>query len=340
MRKFGQHLRSHAKRSVLLLLIAVLVDFAIRLLEHRILAAVNDFIDEHSASILKAVQPSTNWLVQNPSVLFWLTLCGIMIHAYVRSLSEMHEPEQSSDPPPLQAQTTTVSQEASPTTTVSPVISANPTITANPTVTANPKIIIHNNPPQTRPPSQRRIPPPDVTHNVSFAGARRITTDLERQVFDGDGLTGIIACFLNQSIPDRRVSDLSSARARVVVRDSLGSTVAQTSLPKWLNHDTNQFVDVAINTEECILLAIYGKDNKWYMPCLMQAPAGYWDDGSSGLIIDAQPLPHGTLEFEITLVSADNGLGLHPVTARVSFGPDGNVMIERQNSPSKGLDSV
>jgi len=207
-----------------------------------------------------------------------------------------------------------------------PTVNANPVVNANPIVHASPKIEIHTHIPQREPVRDiSRLTPP-ATHNVQFAGAKRITTDFEREVFDGNGILGVRACFLNRTIPDRQVSDLDSATARIVIKDPTGRVVAETDRPKWLNHDTAQFVDIRANAMECILLAIHTNEDTWLMPCLVQGPPNYWDRGSGDLIIDGQQLPHGELEVEITLASG-NGLGLQPVTLQLSLGRSGQVGI-------------
>ena len=108
MDKFGEHLRSDAKRSWPALVVSAVVDLIKMLLEHRILGAINEYIDAHSGPILNAVRPFLIWFVHTPFVLLTLTACGILIHTYIRSQRDMNEPELPTEPPTPPAPTTTV----------------------------------------------------------------------------------------------------------------------------------------------------------------------------------------------------------------------------------------
>lgn len=213
-----------------------------------------------------------------------------------------------------------------------PVASA-PTVattqTANPVTTQ--KVEIHNYPHPTQgyavQERSKDVPP---MHNVRCLGAKSIWTHFEREVFDKeDGVPGVKVSFLNESIPGVKISDFDYAKARIVIQNTSGVEVAATAKPVWLNHDINAAVHIEANCTESILLAVHGNGDQWVMPFLSLAPKGYWDDGSSGLIIDAQPLPFGEFEAHITLVNEDS-IGISPVVARFSLGSQGKVQIMPQ----------
>lgn len=198
-------------------------------------------------------------------------------------------------------------------------------------VDASQKVEIHNHPHNAFPSQFPPTPPPQsvrAPHNVRFIGARRIKTDVEREILDGtEGFVGVKACFLNKIIPGTRTSDFDHVRARIVLRDESDIELVEITRPKWLNHEAGDPVHVEVNRTECILLAVFGNDGEWAMPFVSTHPANYWDDGTTRLMVDACPLPVGELSAEITLVGEDN-VGLEPVIARFSLGPQGAVEIK------------
>ena len=313
-------------------MIASILDFAERVLEHRILSAVNDFIDRHSGGFIDAIKPFIIWFVHTPFVLLTATVCGILIHAYIKS-QRRPEHHQSSVLPTESSQLT--QGHATPSlkedgfaTVANPVLNANPTVAANPVLNANPLIEIHNHPQQPRSAVVKETRVESQNHNVKLEGVRQIwTPDLEQEQFDeDDGQIAVVACFLNQSIAGKKIIDFDYVRARVVFRDANGIRVADTSKPKWLNHQTADVVNLEVNRTEYLLLAVYGNDDVWALPYLAPAPSGYWDDGSRGLMVDARPLPFGDFNVEITLVSEET-VGVEPFAVRLSFKANGSVKI-------------
>jgi hypothetical protein len=227
--------------------------------------------------------------------------------------STPHRSSLPSEPPAITTQTASpsITQTASPVTTQKVEIYTHPTHSQN--------YVLQEKPKNERP-----------KHNVHFLGAKRIWTDFEREVFDeSDGVVAIKVSFLNESIPEIKIGDFDYAKARVVIRDGTGVEVASTANPKWLNHDIDDVVHIEKNCTESILLAVHGNGDKWVMPCLIPAPKGYWDDGSSGLMLDGQPLSFGEYEAHITLVDGD-GLGIAPTTVRFSLGSKGETQIMPQ----------
>jgi hypothetical protein len=82
MNEFIRNLKSDGKRALPYIVLAAILDFGERLIEHRILTAVNDFIDGHSGWFLAFIKPVLVWLVQTPFVLLMGTICIILLHAY------------------------------------------------------------------------------------------------------------------------------------------------------------------------------------------------------------------------------------------------------------------
>jgi hypothetical protein len=234
--------------------------------------------------------------------------------------------EDSSSPPPAWPSSTgTINQKASPVNTVD----------------ASQKVEIHNHPPSAAPPTiaprshrQPVVPPP---HNVQFIGAKRIKTDVAREVFDGsESFVGVKACFSNKIIPGTKTDDFDYVRARIVFRDKSGAEVTEITRPKWLDHEPGDAVHVEVNGTGCILLAVFGNDGEWAAPFVSAHPANYWDDGTLRLMVDGCPLPLGELSAEITLVGEDN-VGLEPVTAYLSLAPNGEVEIKPHSTTSPTL---
>jgi hypothetical protein len=203
------------------------------------------------------------------------------------------------------------------------------TQTANPVIDASQKVEIHNYPnfPKTSQTPKRSLPE-RPEHNVEFLGARKIKTNLEAEIDDdGDGVIAVKACFLNRSKPGIKIADFDYARARIVFKNSLGLEVADISKVLWLGHGTKDTVHIAVNTKECVLLAMYGSGEKrWAAPFLAARPAGYWEHGETQLGIDAKSLPNEELSVEITLVGDEN-IGLHPVVVHMTLGSNGEVSI-------------
>jgi hypothetical protein len=105
--------------------------------------------------------------------------------------------------------------------------------------------------------------------------------------------------------------------------------VAEIATPKWLDHEPHDSIHVNANQTGCILLAVFGGDDEWTAPLIVDSPSNYWDDGTCRLMVDGRPLPSGEFSAEITLVGEDN-IGLHPVIAHFSLGPRGEVEIKQQ----------
>lgn len=72
------------------------------------------------------------------------------------------------------------------------------------------------------------------------------------------------------------------------------------------------------------------------MPHLLQQPKGYWENAPS-LLIDAMPLPSDqSLEFTITIVDVDSGLGFHPFVTQFALYANGSVMFQRSDVQGMG----
>lgn len=206
-------------------------------------------------------------------------------------------------------------------------------VRANPlnTVDASQKVEIHNHPPSS-PPIPVLTPQPLLTvlapHNVQFTGVKKIRTDVANEIFDAsEGFVGVKACFLNRIIPGTKTRDFDYVRSRIVLRNASGGEIAEITKPKWLAHEAGDAVHIEVNQTECVLLAVFGSDNDWAVPFITTRSSNYWEDGTSRPMIDGCSLPLGELSAEITLVGEDN-IGLDPVIAHFSLGPDGRVEIE------------
>lgn len=120
MREFRKKLRSDTKKSRPYLLVLALAEFVMLLFEHRILGAINEYIDHHDASVINAVRPFLTWIVHTPFVMLIVTVCVILLHAY---FSSRHEPQNAEGP-------TNSPSAAEPTINMKQV--ANPHIEVNP----------------------------------------------------------------------------------------------------------------------------------------------------------------------------------------------------------------
>lgn len=209
------------------------------------------------------------------------------------------------------------------------------TQTANPSFSqsgATQKVEIHNYPPVI-PPSLPKPPEKEVvqspTHNVVFQGARRIKFDLEMtREINGDqsGIIAVKACFLNRSIPGKRVSDFNYATAHVVYRTALAEEVAETSKVAWVGPYAAKYVHFRVNRPECIVLAFWG-DQAWLAPYVTWRKSFFdWEVGNQ-TELDGVPLPFGDLAIEITLADG-TGIGLEPVFVYLNLGPNGAAKIK------------
>lgn len=210
------------------------------------------------------------------------------------------------------------------------------TQTANPSFSqsgATQKVEIHNYPasppPASTEPTGKEVKQDDPpTHNVVFKGARRTKLDFEltREIDeDQQGLIAVKACFLNQSIPGKSVSDFDYAKARIVYTTAAGREIAEISQVAWIGPNPAKHVHIEVNHPECLVLAVWGYPDKvWHAPYVTWRKSEYWEDGDQ-TELDGRPLPlveH--LAAEITVVGG-KGIGLKPVFVYMSLGPKGDV---------------
>ena len=337
MANFVGNLKSDGKRAWPFVILALILDFAERLLEHRILTAVNEFIDAHSGGFFSSTKPIVSLLVQTPFLLLTITICIILLHAYFKSQGESEEHSTSAEPLTSTtdvSHTVSTKQEANPVITVSPVINTNPVAIANPTV----KIYNYPPPPHTVTRPMMRAEP--IPHNVELTSVKPIRTDTEQEfqlTFEDTtarsrgssdlrpiplGVPGLKACFLNKRIPGKKTGDLDYVRARLVFRNNEQLEVADSDRPKWLYEGENETVHIQVNRTKCLVLAVFG-DGRWGMPFLRPDTG---DDLSRIFVIDFQPLPWGYLTAEITLVGEDN-VGIDPFIVNLILNDNGKSEI-------------
>ena len=191
------------------------------------------------------------------------------------------------------------------------------------------KVEIHNYPPAfaaaTAKPSMTEALKESPKHNVVFQGARRFKVDpytWEEINEDEEGVIAIKACFLNKSIPGRKVSDFDDARAHIVYKTVSGRAVTEISTGVWLGHSEDEYVHLKVNRPECLVLAVWGQA-VWGAPYTRWLRSGYAENPKE---IDGRPLPQGELWVEIT-VAGDGGIGLEPVLLSFNLGSKGDVDI-------------
>jgi hypothetical protein len=228
MNEFIRNLKSDGKRALPYIVLAAILDFGERLIEHRILAAVNDFIDAHSGWFLAFIKPVLVWLVQTPFVLLMGTICIILLHTYFTR--DYAAPSTSSDPRSFPADTPS---------SVVPPVQAQP---AADLVRAN-----------------------IVLRGVSVVLTDTIH---EYYPPDKRGAVGVKACFLNQRLAGRATAQFSYVTASVAYGDRNKLEVAYTDSPKWLRHEVDDAVSINPNTSECLLLAIWDHSGEWVLPYL------------------------------------------------------------------------
>jgi hypothetical protein len=226
MSEFIGKLKADGKRARPYIVIAAILDFGERLIEHRILTAVNDFIDAHSGWFFALMRPVLVWLVQTPFVLLMGTICIILLHAYFTRDSAA--PSTSSDPRMVPVDT--------PPSAVPPVQAQ---LAADP-VLAN-----------------------IVLRGVSVVLTDTIH---EYYPPDNHGAVGVKACFLNQRLAGRPTAQFSYVTASVAYRDLNKLEVAYTDSPRWLRHEVDDAVSINANTSECLLLAIWDHSGEWVLP--------------------------------------------------------------------------
>jgi hypothetical protein len=226
MNEFFRNLKSDGKRALPYIVLAAILDFGERLIEHRILTAVNDVIDAHSGWFLAFIKPVLVWLVQTPFVLLMGTICIILLHAYFTR--DNAAPSTSSDSRTFPAD--------GPPSAVPPVL-AQPA--ADP-VRAN-----------------------IVLRGVSVVLTDTIH---EYFPPDKQGVVGVKACFLNQRLAGRPTAQFSYVTASVAYSDLNKLEVAYTDSPKWLRYEVDDAVSINPNTSECLLLAIWDHSGEWVLP--------------------------------------------------------------------------
>ena len=226
MSKFIRNLKSDGKRALLYIVLAAILDIGERLIEHRILTAVNDFIDGHSGWFLAFIKPVLVWLVQTPFVLLMGTICIILLHTYFTR--DNAAPSMSSDPRTSQADTPSC---------VVPSVQVQP---AADLVQAN--IVLRG----------VSVVLTDTIHEY-FPPDKR-------------GAVGVKACFLNQRLAGRATAQFSYVTASVAYSDRNKLEVAYTDSPKWLRHEVDDAVSINPNTSECLLLAIWDHSGEWVLP--------------------------------------------------------------------------
>jgi hypothetical protein len=85
-----QQIQSEARktRNWVYVVIAFVLDQLWELLKHRLYQTINNWLDEHSEKAMEFLKPVLEWFLHTPFILLILTICGILIHAYVKSRSK------------------------------------------------------------------------------------------------------------------------------------------------------------------------------------------------------------------------------------------------------------
>jgi hypothetical protein len=228
MNEFIGNLKSDGKRALPYIVLAAILDFGERLIEHRILTAVNDLIDAHSGWFFTLIKPVLIWFVQTPFVLLMGTICIILLHANFSRDSAA--PATSSGPRTFPADTPP---------------SAVPSMQAKPAAG----------------PVRANI----VLRGVSVVLTDSIH---EYYPPDKHGVVGVKACFLNQRLAGRPTEQFSYVTASLAYSDLNKLEVAYTDSPRWLRHEVDDPVSINSNTSECLLLAIWDHSGEWVLPYL------------------------------------------------------------------------
>lgn len=301
MSQFSKTLKSDAKKSWPYFVALAFAEFAVSLFEHRILGAINDYIDHNSGSILSAVQPFSIWIVNTPLAL--LTIAGslIFIHAFVNSRQESHHTESSRIRPMGEEPPINLLQEANPHIDFKPEIKQE----------FNPQIHIYPPPeqPKTREAIQETKPPESIpeppSHNIIFLGGDRYSPDKHGLVGDGIGCENIrfvLAEFRNKHIVGSTVAHVYNVRAGITYRDDNGVEILYISPGEWLRHNADTVKLESGAESDFVILAIYNYHEKHWETHKMVRTRARWGD----IFLDEpRPLPFGTIAAEVVLLAKD-----------------------------------
>jgi hypothetical protein len=285
-----------------------LVDFLWSLFDHRILGAINDFIDHNSVPILNAVRPFLIWIVSNPFALLIAAVSVIIIHAFVSSRHEPQADEAQSDYlsvielPPI-----TLKQEANPHIDLKPQMKqeANPHIEFKPQIHIHPPTGVQN----VREPTQKTKTPKPIpeppSHNILFLGGHHYNPDkhgLLGGIRESDMIRMVLAEFRNKHIVGSTVGHVYDVKAGITYKDSDGKELRYVSPGQWLmrNEDTVELKSGA--ESESVILAVYNYDDKRWETSKVVHNA-HWD--GHFYTQDTRPLPFGVIVADVALLEKD-----------------------------------
>jgi hypothetical protein len=326
MASFVSELKSDLKRTGPGLVTLFILEFAARLFEHRILSAVNDFIDAHSSTFFASIKPMLVWFVETPLALPAAAISLILLHAYFKSESELGRRSDRLPRPKIANRFVSVRQEAN------PAISVSPTTNPSQVVNANPKIEIHHHL-GAGPPSAARFvggqteaerAQPNIVMCDVAATYADAALDIEHFSAEKESFLVVKACFHNRSVVGRRGVNFDYVQASVSFKNDEGTEVAFTDSPKWFHHKIEESVHIEFNHRECLILAVQNPQLKeWLLPFGRFATG---DDGTKYKELSGRSIALGELTVTITLTSDDN-FGLAPYTIKLELMADGKVHL-------------
>jgi hypothetical protein len=270
------------------------------LFEHRILGAINDYIDHNSGPILDAVRPFSIWIVHSPLALLIAAGCVIFIHAFV---SSRREPKHAEAPSDLFA----------PEAPINPKQVANSHIDFKPEIKQefNPQINIYPSQEQLRDrelikrsKTPEPIPEPP-SHNIVFLGGDRYSPDRHGLVGGGIGCENIrfvLAGFRNKHIVGSTVAHVYNVRAGITYRDENGTEILYVSPGEWLRHSSDTAKLECGAESECVILAAYNYGEKRWETRKMVRTRAHW---GTIFLDEPRPLPFGTIAAEVVLLEKD-----------------------------------
>ena len=304
---FGAKLKQTFKTFWKLLLAAVLIDLPIRLFEHRILGAINEFIDRHSNVVLGYLRPVLIWLVRTPLVIPVVVICAIGIHWYVLRLAD-HEKG------PIKEAVDSIS--STDRIDLLPAGKTGVTQTANPTITQT--VNLGMSPEQLAPLVRRQSAPTMGTarreSKIIFKGAKKILVrPSPEDVFFEDqlnGLPALVARFKNEGVPGKQGEYFEYVKASITFMDSSGEELGEISRLAWLGERLD-LVDFGVNDSHSVILTIF-HDTGHLVPFFRRSEA---TDGFGGEHVQLESYALGSaVEKLVVSLVADNRVLIEPIS--------------------------
>lgn len=203
----------------------LLVEFPVRLFEHRILGWINDAIDRHLEGAMKWIEPGFFYLLHTPFGLLAAAVFVILIHAYWQYLREHHAIRN------ITAASGVLAEDNSP-------IEPKP----SPLFATATTLPIQSG--WTKPP-----------HNVQYVGF---------EVFVDDDFVTATLCFQNVPIPGKLLGKFEWPRLRVIFYDhSTGEELADMCPIVWRSDSGDPPTEIGVKKQYAEVASFFKGTLKW-----------------------------------------------------------------------------